>query len=250
MTHAMILAAGRGTRLKELTANTPKPLVPVAGVRPLIRTLGLLESAGVRDLVINLHYLGGQIEQAVADAPHGLRVAYSREDMLLDTGGGIKKALPLLGEAPFIAINGDVIWDEEGHPVLADLLKKFDEKRMDACLLLVPLTSAPTHKGKGDFTMGADGRLTLRTATQDSAPYVYTGIQILHPRFFDALPSGAFPLVEGYRRAQEKGRLFGQVYTGTWVDMGTPDGMEAAARLLTRQTPPATTDTARARLSA
>ncbi|MBI1364202.1 MAG: NTP transferase domain-containing protein [Proteobacteria bacterium] len=247
-TKVMILAAGRGTRLKELTANTPKPLVPVAGVRPLLRTLGLLDAHGVKDVVMNLHYLGNQIEQAVAESSLGLSVTYTREEMLLDTGGGIKHALPLLGDKPFMAINGDVIWDEENHPALQDLLKKFDGRRMDACLLVVPLKAATTHKGRGDFFIDGESRLTLRKPDQDAAPYVYTGIQILHPRFFDGLPDGPFPLVEGYRRAQEKGRLFGQVYEGTWVDMGTPEGMEAAARLLQKR---ATAPTAEAeRLSA
>ena len=228
---AMILAAGRGTRLKELTANTPKPLVCVSGTPPLLRTLALLGEQGVNRVVINVHYLGEQIEHAVAHAKLPINVTYSREDMLLDTGGGIKNALPHLGDKPFLAINGDVVWDEDNHPALDGLIKAFDGRRMDACLLIVRRSAATTHKGKGDFTLDKDGRLTLRTPEQDSAPYVYTGIQILAPKFFDNLPDGPFPLVDGYRQAQEKGRLFGCIYDGTWVDMGTPEGLEAASKL-------------------
>jgi MurNAc alpha-1-phosphate uridylyltransferase len=239
--NVMILAAGRGTRLKELTANTPKPLVCVSGMPPLMRTLTLLGRQKFENVVINLHYLGEQIEQAVAEANLPLTVTYSREEMLLDTGGGIKNALPQLGEKPFLAINGDVVWDEDTHPVLQELLKKFDGRRMDACLLVVPTKVATTHKGKGDFSIDGEGRLSLRSAEQDTAPYVYTGIQVLHPRLFADLPDGPFPLVEAYRRAQSKGRLFGHVYNGTWVDMGTPEGLEAAVKLTQEQDAAVTT---------
>lgn len=237
MTTAMILAAGRGTRLKHLTENMPKPLVPVAGVAPILRTLGLLEAAGYRKTVINTCYLAQMLEDVVsADIKarnSALELAFSREEVMLDTGGGVKNALPLLGDTPFLTVNSDLIWGEEQTPVLGAMPSLFDTHKMDALLLLMPREKAVTHHGMGDFFRADDGRLTLR-GSAEHAPYVYTGIQMLAPRFFDGLEKQAFPLLEGYKKASDAGRLYGHVYTGPWVDMGTPDGMEAAAALLGR----------------
>ena len=233
MPHVMILAAGRGTRLKELTENTPKPLVPVAGVPPLVRTFGLLSRAGYGDVVVNACYLADQIDAAAEAArrTHGLAVHVSHEVAMLETGGGITNALPLLGDAPFVAINGDLVWGEEDTPILPELPQLFDATQMDALLVLVPKAAAPTHQGAGDFSMDAAGRLTHR-GPASTAPFIYTGIQMLHPRLFKDAPQGSWKLVDAYHQAAARGRLFGVLYHGPWVDMGTPAGMEAAAALL------------------
>lgn len=230
---AMILAAGRGSRLKELTAETPKPLVPVAGVRPVIRTLDLLHRSGHSSVVMNTSYLAEKLEHEVSASCGDMHIMFSRETERLETGGGVKNALHLLQDDAFLVINGDVIWAEEEMPILPILPKLFDPETMDALLLVVPREAAHAHTGKGDFFVDDDGKLTFRDSAAE-APYVYTGIQVLHPQFFADLPHGCYSLVEGYRKAAAKGRLFGVTYGGCWVDMGTPEGMDAAAGLLQR----------------
>lgn len=229
----MILAAGRGSRLKELTAETPKPLVPVAGVRPLLRTLDLLHRSGHKSVVMNTSYLAEKLESVVGAECGDMHVMFSRETERLETGGGVKNALHLLHDDAFLVINGDVIWAEEETPILPILPKLFDPETMDALLLVVPRESAHAHTGKGDFFIDDDSKLAFRGEAVE-APYVYTGIQVLHPKFFDDLPHGCYSLVEGYRKAATKGRLYGLMYSGCWVDMGTPEGMEAAGKLLQR----------------
>ena len=233
MTKAMILAAGRGTRLKELTQNTPKPLVPVAGVAPLKRTLSLLAEQGFTQGVVNAWYLAPQIKAAVESMPN-LAMSVVEENELLDTGGGVKNALPYLGSAPFVVVNGDLIWSEETHPILAQLPDLFDPQKMDALLLLMPRAQALGYHKNGDFTMKEDGQLALKTSAESDAPYVYCGIQVLSPRVFDAIDKSVFSLIDVYRLAQKQGRLYGHVYQGEWVDMGTPDGMQHGADLMRR----------------
>ncbi len=231
-TNAMILAAGRGTRLKDLTIDTPKPLVPVAGVRPLERTLQLLDNAGYSRVVVNAWYFAEQIVD-VANDHKAMDIKVICEDELLDTGGGIKNALPELGKEPFLAVNGDLIWSEELNPILKELPTIFDESKMDALLLLIPTDKALGYSGKGDFFLDEDGGLVWRNGSA-SAPYVYACIQVLHPRLFDGLPDTPFPMINAYNKAAKAGRLYGHVYQGEWADMGTPNGMQAADDLLVR----------------
>lgn len=233
MTKAMILAAGRGTRLQELTQNTPKPLVPVAGVQPLRRTLSLLAYRGYTQAVVNAWYLADQIKAATQSIQNP-EVTVVEETSLLDTGGGVKNALPYLGNEPFLVINGDLIWSEEANPILAKLPGLFDPDKMDALLLLIPRENAQGYIKDGDFTMDDHGRLRFKTPEEAAAPYVYSGIQVLHPRVFNPCPKMAFSVTEAYRHAQDAGRLYGHVYDGEWVDMGTPEGMQAGAELLHR----------------
>lgn len=231
-TNAMILAAGRGTRLKDLTMSMPKPLVPVAGVRPLERTLQLLEEAGYNHTVINAWYFAEQIVD-VASEYGNMDIEVICEDELLDTGGGIKNALPSLGEEPFLVVNGDLVWSEELHPVLKELPTLFDESKMDALLLLIPTDKALGYSGKGDFFLDTGNLLKWRNGSA-SAPYVYACIQILHPRLFNGLPDVPFSMMDAYHKAAKAGRLYGHVYQGEWADMGTPKGMQAANDLLVR----------------
>lgn len=233
MTSTMILAAGRGTRLQELTADTPKPLVPVAGVKPLRRTLGLLAYRGYSQTVVNAWYLADKIKKEAESVQNPL-VTVIEESNLLDTGGGIKNALSHLGTDPFLVINGDLIWSEEATPILAQLPGMFDPEKMDALLVLIPLEHAQGYTKQGDFFMEEGGRLRLRQPDDGPAPYVYGCIQILHPRAFVGHDSSAFPLTDVYKTAASQGRLYGVEYTGEWADMGTPEGMQAAGRILGR----------------
>ena len=237
---AMILAAGRGTRLKDLTADTPKPLVSVGGVQPLVRSLGLLEKAGYTHLYANAWYHAEQIEKAVTHFNKAATTATAmaiREENLLDTGGGIKNAMEVFGaKAPFLAVNGDLIWSEETHPILGNLPRLFDDRTMDALLLLVPTEKAMGYAGKGDFFLGevaenGVGSLKWR-GDAPSAPYVYACIQVLHPRLFIGTPNEPFAMGSLYRKASAEGRLYGIVYQGQWADMGTPEGMTLAAGML------------------
>jgi MurNAc alpha-1-phosphate uridylyltransferase len=216
---AMLLAAGRGERMRPLTDTTPKPLLQVAG-KPLIAWhLQRLAAAGVGDVVINLSWLGEQIAMALGDgAAHGLRIHYSREPWpALETGGGIRQALPLLGDEPFLLVNGDVYTDVDlGALRLApgDL----------AQLVLVP---NPPHHATGDFHLAA-GRIT----GQQGERLTYSGIALLHPALFAEAEPGRFPLLPWLLKARESGRLGGQRHDGLWIDVGTPERLgELDARL-------------------
>jgi MurNAc alpha-1-phosphate uridylyltransferase len=207
---AMLLAAGRGERMRPLTDITPKPLLPVAG-KPLIAWhLLKLASAGVSDVVINLSWLGEQIAAALGDgSAQGVRIHYSREPWpALETGGGIRQALPLLGDDPFLLVNGDVYTDVD-----------FGALRLTpgdlAQLVLVP---NPPHHTKGDFHL-SDGRITGR----DGERLTYSGIAMLHPALLAAAEPGRFPLLPWLLKALEADRLGGQRHEGLWIDVGTPE---------------------------
>jgi MurNAc alpha-1-phosphate uridylyltransferase len=229
---AMVLAAGLGTRLRPLTDHTPKPLIPVAGRTLLDRCLDRLAEAGVRRAVVNIHWLGDRIRDHLK-ARHDLEIVISDETgLLLETGGGIAKALPLLGDTPFLAVNADLIWrDDAGETAVLRLAAGFDPATMDGLLLLQPRESADGHDGPGDFFLDADGKLRRR-GTQASAPYVYTGVQILQPAMFRDVPAGAFSLNILYDRAIAAGRLHGIVHRGSWMDVGTHDGLKQAEAAL------------------
>ena len=227
----MVLAAGLGTRLRPITDNLPKPLVEVAGRTILDRVLDALLDSGVARCVVNTHYLAPMIEAHLARrvAP-GVEV--SREDELLDTGGGVARALPSLGAGPFFVINADILWREgPGGAALARLAANFDAELMDALLLLVPRERSVGYDGPGDFMSDDRGRLKRR-GTAASAPYVFTGLQILNPRLFGACADGAFSLNILYDRAIASGRLFGLEHTGHWFHVGTPAGLELAEAAL------------------
>lgn len=230
---AMVLAAGLGTRLRPITDHMPKPLIPVAGRTLLDRCLDRLVEVGVRHAVVNIHWLGQQIRDHLKTR-RDLEIVISDEsDLLLETGGGLAKALPLLGEAPFFSVNADLIWrdDSNDEPALKRLAAGFDPARMDGLLLLQPRAQADGHGGPGDFSLGADGRL-IRRSNNASAPYVYTGVQILRPQMFRDAPTGAFSLNILYDRAIAAGRLYGLPHRGGWMDVGTHDGLKHAEAAL------------------
>lgn len=228
---AMVLAAGLGLRLRPITERLPKPLVAVAGRTMLDRALDALDAAGVASCVVNAHYLAPMVEAHLAARMHP-RIRISREDALLDTGGGVTRALPWLGTAPFFVVNADIVWDEApGVPALSRLADVFDPACMDVLLLVVPVARAVGYDGPGDFFLEDDGRLRRR-APAPAAPFVFTGLQLLHPRLVADVPDGPFSLNLLYDRARAADRLHGLVHAGRWFHVGTPDGLARAEAAL------------------
>ncbi len=223
---AMVLAAGLGLRLRPATARLPKPLVEVAGRTLLDRALDGLKAAGVTRAVVNTHYLGAMVARHLA-ARTAPCIMLSPEETLLETGGGIARALTHLGSAPFFVVNGDIAWRDGATPALGRLAGSWGGSVMDALLLIHPVESARGYDGAGDYHIVDSGALRRRSGA-DSAPFVFTGIQILHPRLFAAAPAGAFPLVRLFDAAEAAGRLFGVVHDGDWFHVGTAEGLAAA----------------------
>ncbi|MGZ5792067.1 MAG: nucleotidyltransferase family protein [Croceibacterium sp.] len=227
---AMVLAAGLGKRMRPLTASQPKPLVRVAG-KPLIdHALDRLAEAGVAKAVVNVHYLADTLEAHVL-AREAPKVTVSNErEVLLETGGGMAKALPLLPD-PFFCINSDNIWLDGPKDVFRDLSDAWDGKRMDALLVLVPHRGAHNFRGKGDFNMDATGRVTRRRSGR-IAPFIFTGIQLVSHRLLRDAPQGPFSTNILWDRAIEQGRLFGIAFTGQWYEVGTPEAIPATEAAL------------------
>src|SRR4051795_5947241 len=190
---AMVLAAGLGIRMRPLTDRMPKPLVPVAG-RPLLdHVLDKLAQAGVREAVVNVHYLPDQIIDHVAPRTAPGVIISDERDVVLGTGGGVVKALPLLGDAPFFHVNADTMWIDGVRPNLARLAEAFDPERMDILLLMSPTTSSIGYGGRGDYSMLPDGALRKRREHQ-VVPFVYAGAAIFSPTIFANAPKGEFSL--------------------------------------------------------
>ena len=223
-THAMVLAAGKGLRLRPITLSRPKPLVEVAGRAMLDGVLDRLAAAGVPEAVVNVHHLGDMIEAHLPGRTHP-RIHISREQTLLETGGGVKKALPLLGEDPFFVINGDVVWRDGKVPALQRLGEAWDPATMDALLLVHSTASAVGYDGPGDFVMDQLGRLRRRKEGE-VVPFLFAGLQILSPSLFADTPEGPFSLNLIYDRALAAGRLYGLRHDGTWYHVGTPEDLE------------------------
>jgi MurNAc alpha-1-phosphate uridylyltransferase len=224
---AMVLAAGFGERMRPLTNTRPKPLVEVSGRALLDHVLDKLAQAGVGTAVVNVHYLADQIEKHVSGrkAP---RIQISDErDKLLDTGGGVVKALPLLGTEPFFLINSDSIWLDGARGNLQRLAAAFDPAQMDALLLLAPSATSIGYAGRGDFAMAPDGRLRPR-AEREVLPFVYAGAAVFSPALFKDAPQGPFSLNRLFTRAAEAERLFGLRLDGIWMHVGTPDAIALA----------------------
>jgi MurNAc alpha-1-phosphate uridylyltransferase len=220
----MLFAAGLGTRMGQLTATRPKPLIPVAG-KPLIdHALALAEAADINRIVANSHYLPEQIEAHLV--PRG--IAVSRETpRILETGGGLRQALPLLGDDPVLTLNTDAVWT--GRNPLRQLIDAWDGARMDGLLLLLPVAKATGHTGTGDFVMEADGRLAR--AFGRSGP-VYLGAQIVKTAGLAGIAEEVFSLNLLWDRMISEGRLFGLVHDGGWCDVGRPEGIAMAENLL------------------
>ena len=229
---AMVMAAGLGKRMRPLTETRPKPLVAVAG-KPLIdHVFDRLRAAGVGKVVVNVHYLADSLEAHLKAHMAGLDVTISDErELLLETGGGMVRAGPLIGSDPFLVVNSDNFWIDGPTDTLRLLASHWREGEMDALLLLVPHARAGNHSGHGDFHMDAAGRLTRRKAKR-IAPFVFTGIQMVAKRLLRDAPEGPFSTNILWDRAIAEGRCFGVVHQGLWFDVGTPAAISATERAL------------------
>jgi MurNAc alpha-1-phosphate uridylyltransferase len=228
---AMVLAAGLGTRMRPFNGQVPKPLVKVGGKALIDYVLDRLAAQGIERAVVNVHHLADQIERHLAQRQQPKIVISDERSELLGTGGGVVKALPHLGDAPFFHVNSDTIWIDGVRPNLARLAESFDAARMDALLLLAPVTSSIGYIGHGDFSMAADGTL-VRRGEREVVPFVYAGAAILTPAFFAGAPHGAFSMSPLFERAAEAGRLRGLRLEGVWMHVGTPDAIQAAEKAL------------------
>lgn len=227
---AMVLAAGLGLRMRPITLTTPKPLVRIAGRTLLDRILDHLFDAGVARVVVNVHHLPEQIEAHLAGR-RDLEILISRERVPLETGGGVRMALPQLGAEPFFVVNGDVLWRDGPEPTLKMLARTWDERSMDALLLLHPTKEAVGWAGPGDFRRAGDGRL-IRRGADATAPFLFAGVQILHPCLLAGAPAGAFSLNVLYDKAIAASRGFGAMHEGGWCHVGTPADIAPAERFL------------------
>jgi MurNAc alpha-1-phosphate uridylyltransferase len=230
---AMVLAAGLGKRMRPLTATRPKPLVEVAGKPLLDHCLDRLRAAGVEKAVVNVHYLADALEAHLNNRVEGLEILVSDErEQLLETGGGLVRALPMIDVDPFLVVNSDNLWVDGAVDSLRLLAANWDEARMDALLLLVPLARAHCHKGQGDFHMSAGGALKRRKPG-GVAPFVYTGVQMVSKRLLAGeLPEGPFSTNILWDRAIAKGRLYGAVHEGLWFDVGAPPNIRRTEEIL------------------
>ena len=222
----MIMAAGLGKRMRPLTATRPKPLVEVAGKALLDHVLDRLRAAGVKKVVVNVHYLADAVEAHLESRDHGLEFAISDErGLLMETGGGLVQAAELIDSDPFLAVNSDNYWVDGPADTLKLLASHWDAAKMDALLLLVPLARAQNHRGMGDFHMDRQGRVRRREKGR-VAPFVFTGIQIMSKRLLRDAPEGPFSTNVLWDRAIEEGRCFGAVHQGLWFDVGTPKSIK------------------------
>lgn len=228
---AMILGAGLGTRMRPLTDNIPKPLV-LFQERPLIdHALDRLSSAGITRVVVNVHYLADLLEDHLSKRSNPHIYISDERHKLLDTGGGIIKALPLLGQNPFVIHNSDTAWIERDQKWIPNLISAWNCETMDALLLLVPTSESVGYEGDGDFHLEPYGNLRRREKNS-KAPYVFTGVSIAHPRLFLNAPSDIFSLNALWNRAMNSGRLRGLSIEGTWMHLGTPEALMAAEKKL------------------
>jgi MurNAc alpha-1-phosphate uridylyltransferase len=230
-TCAMVLAAGLGTRMRPFNGAIPKPLVKIVGKCLIDHVLDRLAEAGVERAVVNVHHLADQIERHLATRRRPQIAISDERRELLGTGGGVVKALPALGPAPFFHVNSDTIWIDGVRPNLERLAAGFRPEDMDALLLLAPTTSSIGYGGRGDFAMNAIGQITRR-AEREVTPFVYAGAAVLSPRLFEDAPVGAFPLTRMFDRAAEAERLYGLRLEGLWMHVGTPEAVAAAEAAL------------------
>jgi MurNAc alpha-1-phosphate uridylyltransferase len=228
---AMVLAAGLGVRMRPLTDRMPKPLVNVAGRALIDHMLDKLGDAGVSEAVVNVHYLPDQIIDHVATRSRPRVIISDERDHVLGTGGGVVKALPLLGDQPFFHVNSDTMWIDGVRSNLTRLAETFQPSEMDILLLMAPTTTSIGYSGRGDYAMLPDGALRKRREHQ-VVPFVYAGAAIMSPSLFADAPAGEFSLTKIFDRANEQERLFGLRLDGVWMHVGTPDAIHAAEEAL------------------
>lgn len=231
ITTAMVLAAGFGRRMQPLTDTLPKPLVPLCGRAMIDHVLDRIAAAGLTRAVVNVHYLADQIEAHVVQRERPEIAISDERGVLLETGGGIVRALPLLGSAPFVIHNSDSVWLEPRASNIARLVEAWDGAHMDSLMLLAPRATSLGYDGHGDFHMRDDGHLSRRQSGSD-APYVFAGVSIASPQLFDDAKEERFSLNLSWDEAIERGRLYGIVLDGTWMHVGTIAALQDAERLI------------------
>jgi N-acetyl-alpha-D-muramate 1-phosphate uridylyltransferase len=229
ITSAMVLAAGLGKRMRPVTDTIPKPLVRVGGETMLDQALDRLAAAGIETAVVNVHHLADQIEAHLAARKRPRILISDERNALLETGGGIRKALPLLGPKPFLVLNSDSLWIEGPQSNIRRLLACWNEDRMDILLLLAVAATSFGYDGLGDFAMDPAGRLRRR-GEREVSPFVYAGVAVMKPELFADAPEGSFSLNRLFDRAIEAGRLHGLRLDGQWLHVGTPESITAAER--------------------
>ena len=228
---AMVLAAGLGARMRPLTDTLPKPLVAVAGKALIDHVLDRLASAGVTNAVVNVHHMADRIENHLKGRTRPKIEISDERGELLDTGGGVVKALRRLGDQPFLHMNSDTLWIEGVTPNLVRLGAQFDPADMDILLLLASTTASIGYEGRGDFAMAPDGRLRRR-GEREVTPFIYAGAAVLNPAQFADAPQGKFSLNRMFDRAIEAGRMHGLRLEGTWMHVGTPAAIAAAEQAI------------------
>jgi N-acetyl-alpha-D-muramate 1-phosphate uridylyltransferase len=233
--HAMVLAAGFGTRMRPLTLTTPKPLIKVAGKSLLEYGFDRLREAQVETAVVNGHYLAGQIEDWARHIKSPRTLFSDERDAILDTGGGIARALPLLGDEPFFVLNADCFWLDGATPALQRLRAAWNDQAMDCLLLLCDPAYTTGYDGKGDFVIGGDGRIVRRRNMPEGKALAYIGGYLVHPRLFANAPDGAFSMNLLWDQAISHRRLFGLAHDGHWLHVGTVDAIKEAEDFLRRR---------------
>jgi MurNAc alpha-1-phosphate uridylyltransferase len=226
---AMVLAAGMGTRMRPLTDTIPKPLVRLKG-KPLIdHVLDRIAAAGIEHAIVNVHHYADKLEAHLAGRKRPRITISDERGVLLDTGGGVVKALPKLGPNPFLIHNSDSVWIEGIGSNLARLIAAWDPSRMDSLMLVAIGATSLGYEGHGDFNMTPNGLIARRTEHRE-APFVFTGVSIAHPRLFEGAPQGRFSLNALWDRAIERGRLYGVRLDGMWMHVGTPEAVQEAEK--------------------
>jgi MurNAc alpha-1-phosphate uridylyltransferase len=231
ITRAMIMAAGYGTRMRPLTNATPKPLVKVKGKALIDHVIDRLIAVGVKTIVVNVHYMSNQIVSHLAARKDAEFIISDETDTLLDSGGGIFKALSHFKDKPFFHANADTVWVEGASHALPRLIDAWDPEHMDALMLLASTVTTVCYDGRGDFMMDADGRLT-RVPEGRVSPFVWMSMEILHPRLFDGVTETKFSINPLWNKAIAKGRLFGQRLDGVWMHIDRPDAVAASEHYL------------------
>jgi MurNAc alpha-1-phosphate uridylyltransferase len=227
----MIMAAGFGTRMRPLTNKIPKPLVKVQGRALIDHVMDRLVEAGVKTIVVNIHYMGDQIKAHVEKRKDVEIIISDETDAILDSGGGIFKALPHFKGEPFFHANADTVWVEGASHALERLKAAWNPAEMDALMLLASTVTTVCYDGRGDFMMDADGRLS-RVPEGRISPFVWMSMEILHPRLFDGMQSGKFSINPLWDKAIAKGRLFGQRLDGVWMHIDRPDAVKQSEEYL------------------
>jgi MurNAc alpha-1-phosphate uridylyltransferase len=229
---AMVLSAGLGTRMAPANRALPKPLVPLHGKALIDHVLDRLAEAGIKRAVVNLHHKADQIERHVRTRKKPTITFSHEREALLDTGGGVKTALSLLGPGPFLIHNADSVWIEGIGSNLIRLMEGWDDARMDCLMMLALSTAGVGYQGRGDFAMDGDGRIRRRRVEQEIVPFAFTGVSIAHPRLFKDSPEGAFSLNVVWSQAIAEKRAFGMRMEGIWMHVGTPDALTQAEQCL------------------